>query len=139
MAEVKEGKMSAANKVQQKKKALLVALEASLGVVTAACKAVGVDRTTFYKYVNEDPEFKQAVEDVENVALDFAESQLFKAMKEGKEASNIFYLKTKGKRRGYVERIEQTGANGGPVESAITVTIVDSRPDKSNGATKPGD
>jgi len=98
--------MSRTNKTQQKKKALLEALEKSLGVVTSACKIVGVDRTTFYKYVNEDVEFKRAVDDVENIALDFAESQLHKQIQNGEVSSTIFFLKTKGKKRGYVEKQE---------------------------------
>jgi CRP-like cAMP-binding protein len=94
------------NKIQQNKKALLAALEKSLGVVTTACKAVGIDRTTFYKYLNEDPDFATAVAELENVALDFAESSLMKQIQEGQTAATIFYLKTKGKARGYVERSE---------------------------------
>lgn len=99
--------MSRPNKIQQKKKALLEALAQTLGVVTSACKHVGVDRTTFYEYVNNDPAFKQAVDDVENIALDFAESQLHKQIRDGEVSSTIFYLKTKGKKRGYIERTEQ--------------------------------
>lgn len=104
--------MSRTNKIQQNKKALLEALEKSLGVVTSACKIVGVDRTTFYKYVNEDAEFKRAVDDVENIALDFAESQLHKQIQNGEVSSTIFFLKTKGKKRGYVEKqeVEHSGA-----------------------------
>lgn len=98
--------MSRTNKTQQKKKALLEALEKSLGVVTSACKIVGVDRTTFYTYVNEDVDFKRAVDDVENIALDFAESQLHKQIQNGEVSSTIFFLKTKGKKRGYVEKQE---------------------------------
>lgn len=90
------------NKVQVKK-ALLDALEKSLGIVTAACKSVGVKRNTFYKYYKEDEEFRQAVDDIENVAIDVAESSLMKQIREGNTAATIFYLKTKGKRRGYVE------------------------------------
>jgi len=44
--------------------------------------------------------------DIENIALDFAESQLHKQIKEGNSTSTIFYLKTKGKKRGYIERQE---------------------------------
>lgn len=104
--------MSRTNKIQQNKKALLEALEKSLGVVTSACKIVGVDRTTFYKYVNEDAEFKRAVDDVENIALDFAESQLHKQIQNGEVSSTIFFLKTKGKKRGYVEKqeVEHSGS-----------------------------
>jgi len=98
--------MSTSNKIQHTKKALIEALEQSLGVVTTACKKVGIDRTTFYRYVNDDEAFKNAVNDIENIALDFAESQLHKQIKDGSTASTIFYLKTKGKKRGYVERQE---------------------------------
>ena len=100
------------NKIQQHKKALLEALEKSLGVVTTACRAVGVDRGMFYRYYNDDAIFKTAVDELDNVALDFAESQLHKQIQNGEVSSTIFYLKTKGKKRGYVERIEQTGKDG---------------------------
>jgi predicted DNA-binding transcriptional regulator AlpA len=99
------------NKIEQHKKALLEALESSLGVVTSACKKVGVGRTTFYNYVNSDEEFAKAVQDIENVALDFAESQLHQQIKTGNATSTIFYLKTKGKKRGYVERMENVNTN----------------------------
>jgi AcrR family transcriptional regulator len=94
------------NKVEQTKKALIEAMESSLGVVTTACKKVGVSRGTYYLYYNDDAEFKAAIDDLQNVALDFAESQLHAQIKKGSTAATIFYLKTKGKKRGYVERQE---------------------------------
>ena len=104
------------------KKAMVEALEKSLGVVTTACKTVGIARSTHYLWMNTDDEYKQAVEDISEVALDFAESQLHKQIKEGNSTSTIFYLKTKGKKRGYVERQEITGADGLP--SNIQVEII---------------
>ena len=92
------------NKKQQTKKALLDALEKSLGIVTTACKIVGVDRGTFYRYYNEDENFKKAVKDIENVSLDFAETKLLEQIKSNNTAATIFYLKTKGKNRGYIEK-----------------------------------
>jgi len=94
------------NKVKQHKKAMIEALEQSLGVVTTACKKVGIGRTTHYLWMNEDKEYKKQVEAVGDVALDFAESQLHKQIKEGSTAATIFLLKTKGKKRGYIERQE---------------------------------
>jgi len=94
------------NKTEQHKKALIEALTKSLGIVTTACKQVGVGRTTYYQWLREDPEFKKAVADVKEVALDFAESQLHKQIQEGNTTATIFYLKTQGKARGYVERQE---------------------------------
>ena len=92
------------NKKQQTKKALLDALEKSLGIVTTACKIVGVDRGTFYRYYNEDEDFKKSVKDIENVSLDFAESKLLEQIKSNNTAATIFYLKTRGKHRGYIEK-----------------------------------
>jgi len=89
------------------KKAMLEALEKSLGVVTTACKQVGISRETHYRWVKEDAEYGTAVEDIENIALDFAESQLHKQIMDGSTSATIFYLKTKGKNRGYIERVEQ--------------------------------
>ena len=109
------------NKSEHIKKALLDALEKSLGVVTTACKSVGVGRTTFYNYYNEDKDFAQSVDDIENVALDFAESQLHKQIQEGSTAATIFLLKTRGKKRGYVERQEITGADGVPSDVKIEI------------------
>jgi hypothetical protein len=99
------------DKTEQHKKAMLDALEKSLGVVTSACKSVGIGRTTHYLWMQEDPEYKKAVEELGDVAIDFAESQLHKQIKDGNSTATIFYLKTKGKKRGYVERqeIEATG------------------------------
>lgn len=104
--------MAKTNKKQHIKNALLEALEKSLGIVTTACKKVKINRTTFYKYLKEDEEFAKAVRELENVALDFAESQLHKQIADGTPSSTIFYLKTKGKNRGYIERQEITGKDG---------------------------
>lgn len=91
---------------------MLDALEKSLGVVTAACKAVGIGRTTHYLWMQEDAEYRAAVEGLSDVALDFAESQLHKQIKDGNSTATIFYLKTKGKKRGYIERQEVEVASG---------------------------
>lgn len=105
------------NKTEQHKKALIVALEKSLGVVTSACKQVGIGRTTFYKYYNEDKNFRDEVNDISEIAVDFAESQLHKQIQDGNTSATIFYLKTKGKKRGYVERSEIQ--HDGSVKSTI--------------------
>ena len=91
---------------------MLDALEKSLGVVTSACKTVGVGRTTHYLWMQEDKEYKAAVEELSDVAIDFAESQLHKQIKEGNSTATIFFLKTKGKKRGYVERQEVDVSSG---------------------------
>lgn len=120
-----------ANKTQHYKKALLEALEKTLGVVTTACEKVGVNRSTYYDYYNNDEDFKNSVDSISDQALDFVESKLFERINgyehpEDKVFNNngvemvvpvikhyppdptsmIFYLKTKGKKRGYIEKTE---------------------------------
>lgn len=109
------------NKTEQHKKAIIEALEKSLGVVTTACKVVGIGRTQFYQWLKDDEEFAQEVDDIQNIALDFAESQLHKQIGDGSTAATIFYLKTKGKKRGYIERQEITGADGMPTNFQIEI------------------
>jgi hypothetical protein len=94
------------------KKAMLEALEKSLGVVTSACKTVDISRETHYRWMREDADYKAGVEALSDVALDFAESQLHKQIKEGNSTATIFFLKTKGKKRGYIERQEVEVASG---------------------------
>ncbi len=111
-----------------KKESLLKALEQSLGVVTTACKKTDTPRSTFYKWLKEDEEFAKQVADIDNVALDFAESQLHQQIGNGVPSSTMFYLKTKGKKRGYVERTEITGADGIPTN--FQIEIIDKTEDK---------
>ena len=89
-----------------KKEQMLEALEKSLGIVSTACKMVDVGRTTHYEWMKSDEEYKKAVDSIQDSVLDFAESHLYKLVKEGNPAATIFFLKTKGKKRGYIERQE---------------------------------
>jgi phage antirepressor YoqD-like protein len=109
------------NKTEQHKKAMIEALEKSLGVVTTACKVVGIGRTQFYQWLKDDDEFAQEVDDIQNIALDYVESKLFENIQKGKTSEMIFYLKTKGKKRGYIERQEITGADGMPTNFQIEI------------------
>ena len=105
-----------------KKVAMLEALEQSLGVVTTACKVVGIERKTHYNWLDQDEDYKAAVKSIENVELDFAESQLHKQIKKGSTQATIFYLKTKGKKRGYVERQEHELSGGArPINIQIDI------------------
>tara|TARA_A100000172_G_scaffold81163_1_gene73496 strand:+ start:9704 stop:10057 length:354 start_codon:yes stop_codon:yes gene_type:complete len=109
-----------------KKESILKALENSLGVVTVACKASDVPRSTYYKWLKEDEDFAKAVKDIENIALDFGESQLHKQIGDGNTSATIFFLKTKGKRRGYVERSELDLSSGDePIKINVNIKGVE--------------
>jgi len=107
------------NKSLQLKKELIEAMEECHGIVSDACLSVGVSRVTYYKYYKEDEEFKASIDEIEGTVLDFVEGELFKKIKSGDTACIIFYLKTKGKARGYVERTEVAGVEGMPIINLV--------------------
>ena len=85
---------------------MIEALTKSLGIVTLACKEVDIARQTHYRWMQEDEKYRRDVEDVADIALDFAESKLHKQIDKEDTTATIFYLKTKGRKRGYIERQE---------------------------------
>ncbi len=109
---------------EHNKREVIKALEKSLGIVTTACKNADISRTQFYQWLKDDIEFKRKVDDISNIALDFAESQLHKQIGDQNTSATIFYLKTKGKKRGYVERQEITGIDG---DNVFSIKVVDER------------
>ena len=90
----------------QKKKAFLKVFPEAFGNITKTAEAVGIDRGTFYNWIKSDQEFKKTIENIEpeEMLLDFAESQLLEKIKSGDITAIIFFLKTKGQKRGYTEK-----------------------------------
>lgn len=124
-----------------KKKMLLEALRKTLGVVTPACKMVEKDPTDcenlrryHYRWLEIDPEYKESFESIADIALDFAESKLHKQIETGNTVATIFFLKTKGKTRGYIERQELTGRDGKDLPIPILGTLLDVPTDDSDQA-----
>ena len=100
-------------KTNTQKRNMLLALHKSLGIVTKAAKMVTEDeveaenlRERHYDWLKTDTAYKEAVESIEGIVLDYAESQLFKQVAKGDTTAVIFLLKCRGKKRGYVERAE---------------------------------
>lgn len=99
-------------RVAQEKADLLQALANTSGIVSSACKAANVSRMTYYRWYNDDPDFREKADDIKELQKDFAESLILKKMKEGDTTMIIFYAKTQMKDRGYTERKEITGKDG---------------------------
>ena len=91
------------------------------GTKSAAARTLKCDRGTITRYMDDDPEIAKAVEEAKEILIDLAEEGLMKNVKDNQQAAIAFVLKTLGKERGYVERIENTGRGGGPIESEIKV------------------
>lgn len=116
-------KVSATNK-DAIKKAMLAALEKTLGVVTPACLEVGIARSTHYRWMEEDEKYKKDVESLLDFQIDFVESKLFENINNGDTTSAIFYLKTKARHRGYVEKKELDHTSKGE-KIAVPIQWVD--------------
>lgn len=95
-----------AEDVQRDKERLLEKLKECSGIVTFACDKVGLSRQTFYRWCRDDQEFKERVDAINELQIDVAEASLLKKIQNGDTTAIIFYLKTKGKDRGYSERRE---------------------------------
>lgn len=89
-------------------------------------QALGIRRSTLYSWLERDPEFADALNESRERLVDLAESRLFALIRgvpkieidengekrfagwieKPSETAIIFTLKTRGKKRGYVERSE---------------------------------
>lgn len=74
--------------------------------ITAACAALNITRQTFYTRKAKSKKLQELIEEADESLLDFAESKLIEHINNNDITSLIFFLKTKGKKRGYVERTE---------------------------------
>ena len=98
-------------RTQENKKKLIEALEKSLGIVTEACEKAQLSRTQFYKWYKEDKEFKKQVDSIDGKFIDFAETHLKEQIKNNNTQATIFYLKTRGRKRGYGDSLDLTSNN----------------------------
>jgi hypothetical protein len=100
---------------------IIAAISESSGLLTLAAKKAGLGYSTVWRYTQDFPTVKQAVIEAKERMLDFAEGKLYEKIKSGDNTAIIFYLKTQGKARGYIERQEVTGKDGEPIKTEIIV------------------
>jgi hypothetical protein len=74
---------------------------------------VPTHRATHYRWLESDPEYAAAVDAIKESLIDRAESALQTLITEGNVPAVLFFLKTQGKKRGYVERTETDVTSGG--------------------------
>lgn len=91
------------------------ALRDTKGMVSVAAKKLNMARGALYARIQRSQALRDVIADEREAMTDTAELALHRAIVGGEAWAVCFYLKTQGKSRGYVERQELTGANGGPI------------------------
>jgi len=88
----------------------LEALKALGGNISKACEKAQIGRRTIYEWKKADEKFKEDMEDITESTIDHVESALYKNALEGNVVAQIFFLKTRAAKRGYVEvqRVDHT-------------------------------
>lgn len=76
------------------------------GNVSATCKALGINRTTFYRYAKQRPQLQEQLDDVIEALYDNVETKILSKINAGDTTMTIFFAKTKMKHRGYIETQE---------------------------------
>lgn len=96
---------------------IIKALEVNNGLVYLAARGLGCDPDTIYRRAKRCSAIRDAIKRKRGEFIDTAESKLAEAVMRGEPWAVTLALKGLGKDRGYSERSEVTGANGGPVDS----------------------
>jgi hypothetical protein len=76
------------------------------GNMTMVAKSLGVSRQAVYTFMAKHPNIKEALDESRERMLDNVESALYNQALAGNTTAMIFFLKTQGKSRGYIERQE---------------------------------
>ena len=90
-----------------KKETFIGNLKVAGGIICVACESTGISRSTYYNWYNRDESFRRKVEEVMEAQIDYVESKLMNLINAGDTTATIFYLKSKGKNRGWHERLNQ--------------------------------
>jgi hypothetical protein len=81
-------------------------LREASGNIAAVARVFGVSRQAILQFVNRRPMLQAVLHECRETMLDNAESVLYSAVLAGEAWAVCFYLKTQGKARGYIEKLQ---------------------------------
>lgn len=91
------------------------ALQAAGGIKTVASRTLKCHRATLYRFLAAHPSVAEFLEDIDEELKDLAEGKLLQLIRAGDPQTIRWYLERKGRDRGYGQRVEATGPDGGPI------------------------
>lgn len=96
------------------------------GILSKAAEACGTTRPAIYRFIEKHPELEEVREEATSTLLDVAEGHVASEVNRGEMKTTRWFLERKGKDRGYVTRVEETGKDGEPLQfGTIERTVVD--------------
>ena len=73
--------------------------------IAGTCLKIGIDRGTYYEWAKGYPEFLARKKEIEKDQIEFVESKLYAAIRDGNMTAIIFYLKNMSRAKwGFEER-----------------------------------
>ena len=119
---------------------MIEAMKLSYGIISVAANKIEISRQTHYNWMKDDPEYREEIESINEAAIDHVEGKLMERVNgvamagdEGNvyyqapsDTAIIFFLKCKGKKRGYVERTEVSPVDpdGNAVQPIININVI---------------
>ena len=107
------------------KDTVLIAIKGSGGIISTIADKLDVSWHTAKKYVMQWDETKEAIEDETETILDMAEGALYGSIKEGNTQDAKWLLATKGRKRGFNEKLDIEHSGNMVIED--TVFIIETR------------
>ena len=114
-------------KAKLKPEQVIAALQEFSGLQAAAAAKLKVSRSTIANYIEKYDDVKAAYTDVNESTIDRVESRLLKEIDKGNITAIIFYLKTKARHRGYLERYDVTSGDK-PIAPTVIEVIKSGEP-----------
>ena len=109
---IKNGTNGNPKKREETAARIIKAIKETSGLLTMAAAKSGIGYRTICRYVADFPSVKEAAQEAKESMLDFAEGKLYANIKAGDNVAILFYLKTQGKARGYIEKTEISNPEG---------------------------
>ena len=91
------------------------AIKGSKGIITAVANRCGVTRKQIYKYRDKYPDIREALQEERERLVDMAEKGLIINLDKQQPWAIGLVLKTLGRNRGYVEKLDVSGELNQPV------------------------
>ena len=92
------------------------ALRAADGLASDAADLLKCTPETVRKYISKYPYLQRVLYEITEDMNDTAERNVYHGLRSGSDKYTQFYLRTKGKSRGYTTGQEHSGPGGGPIQ-----------------------